>query len=211
MEYHITPRFRAFLLSRLPLTEIGTGCYSPSLVKESPLGRRRGTIERQFQLKRLSRRQFQALLASGICAVATPGCGTLLYPERIGQPRGGPLDWKVVALDTIGLLLFLVPGIISFVVDFHNGTIFLPPCDVPYHGEPVPLTQTVPLERGKISLADIEKTVEEKLAIKLDLKPGTYVTRELESLDQYRDASQKLALAVKRGEVRCQSPDSPVR
>lgn len=53
-------------------------------------------------------------------------CGTLLYPERMGQ-RGGPLDYKVVALDAVGCLLFVVPGVIAFVVDIYNGTIYLPP------------------------------------------------------------------------------------
>lgn len=147
------------------------------------------------------------MIASGLVSLTGSGCGTILFPERIGQPRGGPLDWKVVALDTIGLVLFLVPGIIAFIVDFHNGTIFLPTMLCPPYGPPPQLTDAIPLPRGKVSLADIEKTVQEKLAIELDLQPGTYVTREIESLDQYEAVSQKLALAVQRGEVRCQSPD----
>src|SRR5690606_26122796 len=54
------------------------------------------------------------------------GCGSILHPERIGQPRTGPIDWKIAAIDGIGLVLFLVPGLIAFAVDFYNGTIFLP-------------------------------------------------------------------------------------
>ena len=53
-------------------------------------------------------------------------CGTLLYPERRGQPAGR-LDVGVVALDGVGLLVFLVPGVIAFVVDFATGAIYLPP------------------------------------------------------------------------------------
>lgn len=52
-------------------------------------------------------------------------CGTLLYPERKGQVKG-KLDLGVVLLDGIGLLFFLIPGIIAFAVDFHHGTIYLP-------------------------------------------------------------------------------------
>src|SRR4029077_1462062 len=53
-------------------------------------------------------------------------CGTLLYPERRGQ-SAGRLDVGVVALDGVGLLAFLVPGVIAFVVDFATGAISLPP------------------------------------------------------------------------------------
>ena len=52
-------------------------------------------------------------------------CGTILYPERKGQ-KDGRLDIGVVLLDGIGLLLFLIPGVIAYAVDFNNGTIYLP-------------------------------------------------------------------------------------
>ncbi len=63
-----------------------------------------------------------------VCAVFTlqlVGCGTLMYPERRGQ-RGGRLDVGVTILDGIGLLFFIIPGVIAFCVDFSNGTIYLP-------------------------------------------------------------------------------------
>jgi hypothetical protein len=53
------------------------------------------------------------------------GCGTIMYPERKGQ-KGGKIDAGVAVLDGLGLLLFLIPGIIAFAVDFNNGTIYLP-------------------------------------------------------------------------------------
>lgn len=52
-------------------------------------------------------------------------CGTILYPERKGQ-RDGRLDIGVVLLDGIGLLFFIIPGVIAYAVDFSNGTIYLP-------------------------------------------------------------------------------------
>jgi hypothetical protein len=55
------------------------------------------------------------------------GCGTLLHTERCGQPHSRDLDWKIVALDALGLLLFFVPGVIAFVLDFYTGAIYLPP------------------------------------------------------------------------------------
>lgn len=53
------------------------------------------------------------------------GCGTIMYPERRGQ-RGGRIDAGVAVLDGIGLLFFLIPGVIAYAVDFSNGTIYLP-------------------------------------------------------------------------------------
>jgi hypothetical protein len=75
---------------------------------------------------RYSRRQFALALLASVAGVSSTGCGTLLYPERRGQPKGR-LDWGVVGLDGLGLLLFLVPGIIAFAVDFYTGAIYLPP------------------------------------------------------------------------------------
>ncbi|KJS24370.1 MAG: hypothetical protein VR75_15275 [Hyphomonadaceae bacterium BRH_c29] len=69
------------------------------------------------------------LLAGGsaaLLATSLTGCGTLLYPERKGQGSGGRLDPSILILDGIGLLMFLVPGIIAFAVDFGNDTIYLP-------------------------------------------------------------------------------------
>ena len=63
-----------------------------------------------------------------ICAVLIlqlAGCGTIMYPERKGQ-KSGKIDAGVAILDGIGLLFFLIPGIIAFAVDFNNGTIYLP-------------------------------------------------------------------------------------
>ncbi len=63
-----------------------------------------------------------------VCAVLTVqlmGCGTIIYPERKGQ-KAGHIDAGVAILDGIGLLLFIIPGIIAFAVDFNNGTIYLP-------------------------------------------------------------------------------------
>lgn len=57
--------------------------------------------------------------------IQTSGCGTILYPERKNQ-SAGKLDIGVVALDGIGLLFFIVPGVIAYAVDFNNGTIYLP-------------------------------------------------------------------------------------
>ncbi|MBF0384335.1 MAG: hypothetical protein HQL27_00545 [Candidatus Omnitrophica bacterium] len=48
-----------------------------------------------------------------------------MYPERKWQ-KSGKIDAGVAVLDGIGLLFFLIAGIIAYAVDFNNGTIYLP-------------------------------------------------------------------------------------
>lgn len=58
--------------------------------------------------------------------VSTSGCGTLLFPERTDQPNSGRLDPNVMILDGIGLLFFILPGLIAFGVDALSGAAYLP-------------------------------------------------------------------------------------
>jgi hypothetical protein len=60
-----------------------------------------------------------------VLIVQLTGCGTILYPERKGQ-KNGKIDAGVAILDGIGILLYIIPGVIAFAVDFYNGTIYLP-------------------------------------------------------------------------------------
>ena len=65
-------------------------------------------------------------LALSLNLVAVSGCGYLLYPERHGQ-TGTRIDPVVAAMDAGLLLLYVIPGIVAFAVDFTNGTIYIPP------------------------------------------------------------------------------------
>lgn len=60
-----------------------------------------------------------------VLIVQLAGCGTLMYPERRGQ-TSGRIDAGVAVMDGLCLLLFIVPGVIAYAVDFSNGTIYLP-------------------------------------------------------------------------------------
>ena len=77
---------------------------------------------------RMARRWIRNL-SLGVCLIIFPqllACGTLLYPERDGQ-RSGEIDLVVALMDGVGLLFFVIPGIVAFAVDFHTGAIYLPP------------------------------------------------------------------------------------
>jgi len=69
---------------------------------------------------------------AGLTIVATitmlSGCGTVFYPERKGQPSGR-IDPAVAIADGVGLLFYIIPGVIAYAIDFSNGTIYLPSRD----------------------------------------------------------------------------------
>lgn len=71
------------------------------------------------------RATLRAVLAGAIL-IQTAGCGTLIYPERRGQ-TSGRIDAGVAILDGVGLLLFIIPGLIAYAIDFSTGAIYLPP------------------------------------------------------------------------------------
>lgn len=52
-------------------------------------------------------------------------CGTLFYPDRRGQIEGR-VDPLIVGLNAIGILFYVIPGLIAFGIDFATGAIYLP-------------------------------------------------------------------------------------
>lgn len=65
------------------------------------------------------------VLAVG-CMFQGSGCGTLIFPERQNEANSGKLDPNILILDGIGLLFFILPGLVAFGVDFVTEAIYLP-------------------------------------------------------------------------------------
>ncbi|SEM62211.1 hypothetical protein SAMN03159362_5792 [Pseudomonas sp. NFIX51] len=53
-------------------------------------------------------------------------CGSIFFPDRRGQ-IDGKIDPLVAVLDAVGLLFYVIPGLIAFGVDFATGAIYLEP------------------------------------------------------------------------------------
>ena len=70
-------------------------------------------------------RRALATLLAVLLAFQLAACGTILYPERHGQ-RSGRVDPAVLLFDGALLVLYIVPGLIAFGVDFHTGAVYLP-------------------------------------------------------------------------------------
>jgi len=156
-----------------------------------------------------------AVLLAAACLVQS-SCGTLLYPERVGQPRGR-LDIGVVALDGIGLLVFFVPGAVSFIVDFMTGAIYLPPdCIVNPVSNPVSQKTAsgdlvaVHVDPRKLTPERIAAIIRARTGRDVKLTPGAYRAARIASLDEFRDASRQLVLDERPSHAtavifRCQS------
>jgi hypothetical protein len=52
-------------------------------------------------------------------------CGSIFFPDRRGQIEG-KIDPVVAGLDAIGLLFYIIPGLIAFGIDFATGAIYFP-------------------------------------------------------------------------------------
>lgn len=133
-----------------------------------------------------------ALLSIG---ATLPGCGTIFYPERRGQPAG-KLDWKVVAFDALGLVLFFIPGVVAFAVDFATGAIYLPP---DHYGKtvgnklPDKKLTTLHVPRGQVDRHHIEQAVSQHVGQDVSLVDGQFKTRELRTIDHFWATHDALA------------------
>ena len=132
------------------------------------------------------------------------GCGTIFWPERKGQPSGR-LDPKVVALDAVGLLLFFIPGVIAFAVDFNNGTIYLPP-ESHVSTEPSP-SGWIPVRSSSKSPTshEIERIVQQRTGKSFRLQSGRYRATQLHSSQELADVNidqVSLATACEATDVR---------
>lgn len=130
-------------------------------------------------------------------AFSTVSCGTLLYPERRGQPHSGRLDPGVVLLDAAGLLLFLVPGIVAFAVDFGTGAIYMP--SAPYYStqSPEPVRQEdlvrVQLPPRELHRWNIEQVVSRQIGRPVSLEVGAYHVVPLARIEQFGDQAAQMS------------------
>jgi hypothetical protein len=145
----------------------------------------------------LSRRGFIRIGAAGSLSLVA-GCGTILYPERRYQPHGD-VDLKVVALDTLGLLLFFIPGVIAFAVDFTTGAIYLPP-NPPNQGygsdgrpaKERPLV-AVHVPQKELTQQRLEQVASHHAGRDVRLVAGEYDTAPLTKIDDFWTTREKLA------------------
>jgi hypothetical protein len=112
-------------------------------------------------------------------------CGFILYPERRGQTTG-QIDVGVAIMDGIGLLFFIIPGVVAFAVDFTNGTIYLPSgnsSSLKVPDDQAMLAVRVPSDQ--MNKHGIESTVENFIGHAISLDSKDMQVYELDSVDQF--------------------------
>lgn len=142
----------------------------------------------------VSRRQFMELSTATVVA-SVAGCGTILHPERRYQPSSNNLDWGIVALDTLGLLLFFIPGVIAFAVDFTTGAIYLPAEGYGDNGKPMAEAELVAVQvpSDELSKARVEQVASEHAGQDVRLVKGEYETAPLAKLTEFWPTRERLA------------------
>ena len=101
-------------------------------------------------------------------------CGTILYPERNGQ-KAGQIDPAIAILDGVGLLFFIIPGVIAFAVDFSNHSIYLP------QGHSSKKFSQLKMH-GKIDMATIGNFIRIKTGKTVDLQQSNVAVTRLDSV-----------------------------
>ncbi|MDY4302390.1 polyribonucleotide nucleotidyltransferase [Pseudomonas salmasensis] len=74
---------------------------------------------------RIASRVIGGVLAVTLLSQLT-ACGSIFYPDRRGQ-IDGKIDPTIAVLDALGLLFYVIPGLIAFGVDFATGAIYFEP------------------------------------------------------------------------------------
>jgi hypothetical protein len=112
-------------------------------------------------------------LLSATLVTQLSACGTIFYPERRGQLTG-EIDPGVAILNGIGLLFYIVPGLIAFGVDFATGAIYLP--DRRYSLAPERLNQAID-ESGQVDPQKLKAILREDLQLDLPLEHARQIDR----------------------------------
>lgn len=121
------------------------------------------------------------ILLCAVLIVQLAGCGTIVYPERIGQ-KGGRIDTGVAVMDGLCLLLFIIPGIIAYVVDFSNGTIYLP--GTAWHSSDLKDIKQVKFDPKHYTNETIEKIIKEETGYTVNLSRADVQVYRLKSTNE---------------------------
>jgi hypothetical protein len=139
-------------------------------------------------------------IAAGLVAavlVLQLGCGTILYPERRSQ-AAGKLDTDIVLLDGVGLLFFLIPGVIAFAVDFATGAIYLPAGSSSRVGDLFGEVRTIPFDPAHLDRHGLSGLVERETGLEISLARSRTWALDAEEPEEVEARVRDANLAIAR-------------
>jgi hypothetical protein len=110
-------------------------------------------------------------------------CGSIFFPDRRGQ-IDGKIDPMIAVLDAVGLLFYVIPGLIAFGVDFATGAIYFPPGKTA-HIAPEKLHEAIG-EDGKVDNTKLQAILESELGRSFPLNDPRLI--------QHKGSAQQLAM-----------------
>ena len=113
---------------------------------------------------RTKSRVIVGVVAATLLAQLT-ACGSIFYPDRRGQIEG-KIDPVIAGANAIGILFYVIPGLIAFAIDFATGAIYLP--EGRYSVAPERLRDAIGAD-GRIDRAQLRAILQEQLARDLPL------------------------------------------
>lgn len=114
-----------------------------------------------------------------LLSLSLVNCGVLLHPERQGQ-TGGRIDPAVAILNGVGLLFFVIPGLVAYAIDFHQGTIYLPHSGA----DTTNLDKSARIVKidGPITEEKIERVLREELGMVINLAESNVQVSEIDHI-----------------------------
>lgn len=110
-------------------------------------------------------------------------CGSIFFPDRRGQ-IDGKIDPMIAVLDAVGLLFYVIPGLIAFGVDFATGAIYFPPGKTA-HIAPEKLREAIGFD-GQVDNSKLQAILESELGGSFPLNDPRLI--------QHKGSVQQLAM-----------------
>ena len=131
---------------------------------------------------RMSSRVIGGVVVAALHSQLT-ACGSIFFPDRRGQ-IDGKIDPMIAVLDAVGLLFYVIPGLIAFGVDFATGAIYFPPGKTA-HIAPEKLHEAIG-EDGKVDNTKLQAILESELGRSFPLNDPRLI--------QHKGSAQQLAM-----------------
>lgn len=107
------------------------------------------------------------------------GCGTLFFSSRIGKKMSNTIDKKVFCTDCFLCLAGVIPGVVAFILDYDNGTIYYTEAElIPDNFNEGALSPDMmkKIDGGSMSEAEIARRLSRATGRKIDLSQARIIT-----------------------------------